>query len=667
MENRYAWAAEVAAGAPSHDAADADDACAFEDLLARASFRFACLSSDRVPDAIRDTLEQIRVAFGFDRATYCEFPGPDAVEIVCSTAARGLPALPTGRVADDMRWFRHELISNRVIALHDLPGTLPPEAEVEAERCQTQGVRAHLSVPLRAGGQVVGALSLANLSRSLDSPRDVVRRLGILGALIVTAVERARGERESRRLEERLRHAEGVARTGAMATAIAHEFSQPVAAILSNAQAGLRAIEAGRATPQVLREVLEAIVRDDRRAADSIRAIRRLVRRDDATRAPIDLGAAVRAILALLEPELRRAAIAVDLRITEGVRVLGDAEQLQQVAANLVRNAIAAMAATPAPQRALRVEVTHGGPGHARMLVEDAGCGVADADVDALFEPRRLSRPGEGGFGLTLCRAIVEAHDGDIRLVRGHGPGAAFEVDLPGLAPEAGGAPAGARPPDLAAGDADAPLVAVVDDDDAVSESVVRLLAGAGYRALAWPDGRAFLRDPRIGSALCVLLDLRMPGLRGQDVHRAMRARGLSQPVIYMSACDDVHESVEAMKAGATDFLSKPVPADVLIAVVRSAVDGETACRQASAALAARRMRFGRLTARERDVLREVLRGRLNKQIAGDLGISEPTVKQHRARVMEKMEVRTVAELIRVCDSILVPAAREPASVPAPS
>jgi FixJ family two-component response regulator/signal transduction histidine kinase len=656
-------AARAAQTEPSRDGGAWIGAEEFEELLAEASLRFACLTWDRAFDAVQDTVEQIRDRFGFDRATYCEFPGSDRIEVVCSTAAPGVSALPTGRVTDTMDWFVRELLANRVIALSDLPRGLPPEAAAEAERCRTQGVRAHLSIPLHVGHRVVAALSFGSLGVPFQCPAEVVRRLSIVGALIATAVDRVRTGHEAHRLQERLRYADRTARTAATATAFAHELTQPIAAILGNAQAGLRYIDADRATPAVreVREVLEAIVRDDRRASETIRAVRRLLSRDEREHEPVDLGDTLREIVALLRPELQQAAVGVETRIVPGVRVLASRLQMQQVAMNLVRNAITAMLTVPASERVLRVEVAHAAHGTARLRVADSGPGVPGERAESLFEPHWTSHADGFGLGLTICRAIVEAHCGDIRLVPRSGRGATFEIDLPELAAEADDRhtpePSGVRCSPVLASRADAPVVAVVADDEAVRESVARLLSSAGFDVRAWADGRAFLDDPCVKSAGCVLLDLRMPGLRGPDLQLAMRERGHGAPVIYLSDDDDVHEGVEAMKSGAADFLLKPVPADVLIPAVRSAVERDTARRQVSAALAACRSRYERLTARERDVTREVLRGRLNKQIAADLGISEPTVKQHRARVMEKMEVRSVAQLIRACDAILPSAA----------
>ncbi len=640
------------------------DPAAFERLLASVSIRFACLKPEQVVDAVRETIEEIRDLFGYDRATYSEFPGPNVIEVLCSASAPGTALLPVGRVEDDMRWLRGELLAGRVIALPDLPHGLPPEATVETERCRLQGVRSHLSIPLRVGERVVGALSFAGLERRPSWPPEAIRRLVIVGELMATAIDRVRIEHESRALRERLWHADRVARTSALASAFAHELNQPIAAILSNAQSELRYAESGRSTSTSMREVLEAIVRDVHRASDTIRAVRRLLRRDEGAREPVDVGDALREVVQLLHSELVQRRIRVELRVAADVRVPGNRPQLQQVAFNLVQNAMQAMADVPADDRLLRIDVGEDADGRARIRVQDSGPGVPPSSAGSIFEPLWTSRPDGLGFGLAICRAIVESHGGTIELAPSSSGGATFDIDLPTIdvgAKRGSAAAAIVLAPGEPTARHDARFVAVVDDDAALRSGVERLLESEGFRVRTWADGRTLLDDAALDDAACVLLDVRMPGLSGPEVHRALRERGLAMPVIYLTADDDVLDGVGAMKRGAADFLLKPVPADVLITAVRSALERDAATRERSRELDARRARYDRLTGRERDVMHEVLRGRLNKQIAVDLGISEPTVKQHRARVMEKMEVRSVAELIRACEAIVPPRPARPA------
>jgi FixJ family two-component response regulator len=196
---------------------------------------------------------------------------------------------------------------------------------------------------------------------------------------------------------------------------------------------------------------------------------------------------------------------------------------------------------------------------------------------------------------------------------------------------------------------ADETTVFVIDDDASVRHSLARLLRAAGWNVETLPTAREFLERVPVSKPGCVVLDVRMPEMSGPEMHSQMRESGLSLPVIFLTAHGDVPTSVEAMKRGAVDFLLKPVDSEVLLQTVARAVESHTAelsqrrGRQHTAACLAR------LTTRERQVLDSVIRGDRNKQIAADLGISEKTVKVHRGRVMDKMEVRSVAELVHLC------------------
>ena len=164
------------------------------------------------------------------------------------------------------------------------------------------------------------------------------------------------------------------------------------------------------------------------------------------------------------------------------------------------------------------------------------------------------------------------------------------------------------------------------------------------------------------------MLDVTMPGLDGLELQRRLAAAGESLPIVFVTGHGDIPMSVQAIKAGATDFLTKPVRADVLVAAVRAAIEHHASVRQALAETAELRQRLASLTPREREVLAALTAGRLNKQIAADLGVVEQTVKFHRARIMERMQAKTVAELMHIAGrlgiGVATSAARQPASNP---
>ncbi|MGZ5198345.1 MAG: response regulator transcription factor [Telluria sp.] len=191
------------------------------------------------------------------------------------------------------------------------------------------------------------------------------------------------------------------------------------------------------------------------------------------------------------------------------------------------------------------------------------------------------------------------------------------------------------------------PIVYLVDDDRAVRTAVGRLLAADGLAVQAFGTAGDFLRVHDPDAPGCVVLDMCLPDLDGLAVQQALLASGCERPVVFMSGVGGVAESVRAMKAGAADFLTKPCDEAALLGAVHAAIERDLRLRGVHRELDAIRGRMASLTPREHEVLRHVVDGRLNKQIAADLGIAEKTIKVHRARAMEKMGASSLADLVR--------------------
>ena len=192
--------------------------------------------------------------------------------------------------------------------------------------------------------------------------------------------------------------------------------------------------------------------------------------------------------------------------------------------------------------------------------------------------------------------------------------------------------------------------VFVVDDDAGVLKALSRLLRAKGYDVRPFASAEEFLEGHDAALPGCAVFDVAMPGLDGLALQQVFAAGGKQRPVIFLTGKGDVQKSVRAMKAGAVDFLTKPVrDKDLLDAIARAeAQDART--RQTSAEVAAIEAKIATLTPREREVLTHVIAGRLNKQIAGDLGTVEKTIKVHRGRMMEKLGVHTVVDLVRLAE-----------------
>jgi len=199
--------------------------------------------------------------------------------------------------------------------------------------------------------------------------------------------------------------------------------------------------------------------------------------------------------------------------------------------------------------------------------------------------------------------------------------------------------------------DSDA-CVVVIDDDPEFRGSLERLLRSAGLHAQAFASIAEFASSELPDSPTCLVLDVRMPGRSGLEFQRDLLAAGVALPIVFITGHGDIPMTVQAMKAGAIEFLTKPFRDQDLLDAVNVGLARDRARRESEESVVALRARFEELTARERAILIEVVRGRLNKQIAGDMGITETTVKVHRSNMMHKMDAASLPDLCRIADQL---------------
>ena len=195
-------------------------------------------------------------------------------------------------------------------------------------------------------------------------------------------------------------------------------------------------------------------------------------------------------------------------------------------------------------------------------------------------------------------------------------------------------------------------VIAMVDDDLSVRRSLQRLIRSAGWNAESFASAQEFLARPGPGTPSCLVLDLRLPGLSGLDLQKRMAEIGLEIPIVFLTGHGNIPASVQAMKAGAVEFLTKPFDEEDLFQAIQEAIERDRRTRQQRAEKRELKNRYASLTAREREIMEQVISGKLNKQIASDLSITEFTVKFHRGHIMRKMQADSLADLVRMAGNL---------------
>jgi FixJ family two-component response regulator len=196
------------------------------------------------------------------------------------------------------------------------------------------------------------------------------------------------------------------------------------------------------------------------------------------------------------------------------------------------------------------------------------------------------------------------------------------------------------------------PVVFVIDDDPSVREALAGLLRSVGLNVFSFGSTQEFLQSERADAPGCLVLDVRLPGRSGLDFQRELAQTGIHLPIVFITGHGDIPMSVRAIKAGAIEFLPKPFHDQELLDAIQLGIERDRARRREAAALADLQQRFDSLTPREREIMALVVTGRMNKQIAADLEVSEITVKVHRGQVMRKMRAKSLAELVRMADRL---------------
>ena len=453
---------------------------------------------------------------------------------------------------------------------------------------------------------------------------------------------RKQAEQEAQLLRQEIAHAGRVSMMGQLASGLAHEINQPLASILRNAEAAELFLQHPSPDLDEIRAILSDIRSDDERAGQVIDRMRGLLKRQTLETGRLDVGALVGDVAALVRIDAATRQVKLDVDVPADLpHVRGDRVQIQQVLLNLILNGMDAVHGTGIEDR--RVDVTARArccPGRAAHRDRRRRRGArhsgrhAGADLRPVFHDQ-AERHGHRSRGLSLDRR------GAPRATVGREQ----ERRRRGISFHAADRGGGRHRMN-----ATEPTVHIVDDDAPFLEAVSRLLRASGFAVRTFGSASDFLAQRAEDAPGCVLADVRMPGMNGLELQAALARSSNPLPILFLTGHGDIPSSVRAMRDGAEDFLEKRAEKAQLLEAVKRALARDAREREARNRQRELRARFGKLTAREFEVLGHVVRGKLNKQIAGDLGIHERTVKLHRTAITTKLAVQSVAELTRLTD-----------------
>lgn len=395
----------------------------FERLMSSLAATFSTLSAVDFDREVRGALRRVTGFLGVDSGSVIEFARD-------GRTARSWPIEAWIDVAE-FPWLTAQLQRGEVVSVSG-PEELPDEAAVDRRSYLALPVKPQVAVPLVAGGTVVGGLVVSTIAPEPARSDELIQRLRLLGEVFASALSRKQGELEAQRLRQDLAHIGRVSAMGELTASLAHELNQPLTAILSNAQAAQRLLAADVVDLDEIREILDDIVADDKRAGGVIRRLRSLLKKGDLEFAALDLNEIASEVASLVRNDTLTRNVSMSLELAADLpSVRGDRAQLQQVVLNLVLNGLEAMREAPAGDRSLVIRTARDGAAAVRLAVEDAGIGIDEANVDRLFQPLHTTKAEGLGMGLAIARTIVEAHGGRLEAANNVRGGATFHFTLP--------------------------------------------------------------------------------------------------------------------------------------------------------------------------------------------------------------------------------------------
>jgi signal transduction histidine kinase len=397
---------------------------AFETLLSSLSTTFSNLWAVDFDREIEQGLRRIVDFLGVDRGGLIEFSRDGRASRTWTIDGR--------MTADDIPWTTERVQRGDVVAFSRIE-ELPADAAVDRHTCLELGIKSQVGLPLLVGGAVVAGFVFGSVrDERAWEPDEPIQGLRLLGDIFANALARKQVELEAQRLRQAMAHIGRVSAMGELTASLAHELNQPLTAILTNAQVAQRFLAADTVDVAEIREILDDIVADDKRAADVIRRVRLLLKKGDLEYVPLDLNDVVTEVARLVMSDAAIRNVSMRVELAPGLpRVRGDRVQLQQVVLNLVLNGLDATSEPGAGDQSLVIRTFADGPAVVGVTVQDAGPGIPEKDAEHIFEPLYTTKADGIGMGLAIARTIVDAHGGRLTAANNEKGGATFQFTLP--------------------------------------------------------------------------------------------------------------------------------------------------------------------------------------------------------------------------------------------
>jgi len=380
--------------------------------------------ADQFDHEVQHGLREVAAFLEVDRGGLIEFP-PGGSETARSWA------IEERLDVEEFPWVTARLKRGDGVGFSRLE-ELPDEAAVDRQSYLMLRVKSQVAVPLPVGTSVVGGLVFSTVAAERTWPDEVMEQLHLLREVFANTLARRRAELEAQRLRQDLTHIGRVSAMGELTASLAHELNQPLTAILSNAQAAQRLLAGDAANLEEVREILNDIVTDDKRAGDIIHRLSGLIKKGDLEFVPLDLNEIVGEVTWLVRSDAILRNVSLSLEFADDLpKVRGDRVQLQQVVLNLVLNALEAMREAGAGDRTLVIRTARDGAAAVTVAVQDAGIGIDETVGDRMFQPLYTTKAGGLGMGLAIARTIVGAHGGALGAANNVHGGATFHFTLP--------------------------------------------------------------------------------------------------------------------------------------------------------------------------------------------------------------------------------------------